>query len=410
MLEKSVLSNGVTVLTETVSHVGSANVGIWCRTGSSNELEHEAGITHLIEHMLFKGSKNRTSAEIAREIEGKGGALNAFTDKEQTCYYCHVLAEEALVGLDVLSDMVCHPTLDPNELALEKGVVVEEIKRGEDEPGDHVHELQFQGAWPSHVMGLPIIGTEESVTGFDRQDLQNYMNRRYIGSNLLVSVAGNIEHQAIVDRVSLDLGEIQPGEPTPHLAKPEFHPGVNLVSQDVQQVHFCIGTEGTSYYDDDFYSLIVLNGVLGGGMSSRLFQEIREKRGLVYSVGSYRISYTCGGMFNIFGGTGMQKFEELQDVCRKELDAIRSDGPTEEEIEKVKQQIAGSMILSLDSMGARMRRMAKNEIVFGRDIPIEETVEKIRSVKGSQVKDLANRILDPSQMRTTAIGPFKNGT
>lgn len=405
-IKKTTLPNGVRILTEHLPHVGSAAIGIWCTTGSSHETESEAGITHFIEHMLFKGTTKRTSQQIAEEIEGRGGMLNAFTDKERTCYYCKTLAEDAGNGFEVLSDMLANSLLDPEELEREKGVVLEEIKRSEDEPGDHVHDLHVQGLWPNHKLGLSIIGTSESVSSFGRDDLAAYIDRRYRANNLVVSATGKVDHDEFVKWSTDYLSGFESGDSTPELDRPVAQPGVNYVSKEVEQVHFCIGTSGVGYHDqEDFYRLIVLDGVLGGGMSSRLFQEIREKRGLVYSVGSYMMSYNPGGAFTIYGGTSAAKWDEVQTVVRAELDKMMNDGPTEAEIAKVKRQIAGNIVLGLESTNARMMRMAKNEIVYGRQISMEETVEKINAISAAEVKEISNRLFAPASMRSTVIGP-----
>ena len=402
----SKLENGVRVLTESVGHVGSASIGVWCVTGSKDETETEAGITHFIEHMLFKGTPSRNSQQIAEAIEGRGGMLNAFTDKERTCYYCRVLAEDAGHGLGVLSDMVNNSLLDPEELEREKGVVLEEIKRSEDEPGDHVHDLHLQGLWEGHKLGLPIIGTAESVKSFGQSDLRSYMDRRYRGDTIVIAAAGNIDHQEFVDCVEENYGGLTPGKKDEPLEKPAGHPGDNLVAKDIEQVHFCIGADGVSHHDEDFYTMVVLDGVLGGGMSSRLFQEIREKRGLAYAVGSYHMTYSVGGAFTVYGGTGLQTWEQVQELVAAELKKISTEGPTGEEMAKVKRQIAGNLVLGLEGMSSRMMRMAKNEMVFGRQLPMEETVAKINAVTKLDVTELAARTFDPTKMRTTAIGPF----
>lgn len=404
--EQTVLDNGVRVLTERVDSVGSASIGVWCTTGSRHENDDEAGITHFIEHMLFKGTSSRSAHQIAEEIEGRGGMLNAFTDKERTCYYCRVLAEDTLVGLDVLTDMVVDSQLDPTELAKEKGVVLEEIKRSEDEPGDQVHDLHIQGLWAGHQLGLPVIGTKESVSTFEQNNLRAYIGRRYRADTLVVSAAGKVDHQEIVKLTESRFGKLRAGTGQYDPARPQSKPGENLISKDIEQVHFCIGTEGVSYHDDDLYPLVVLDAVLGGGMSSRLFQEIREKRGLAYSVGSYALTYTEGGAFTIYGGTGLQTWPEVQEVVSAEVSKLIQNGPTEDEMDKSKRQLAGNLVLGLEGMSNRMMRQAKNEIVFGRQIPMEETVAKINAVTQSQVKSLAERIFSVEKMRTTAIGPF----
>lgn len=407
-IEKTVLPNGVRILSETVTHVESASIGLWCRTGSSDEHDAEAGITHFIEHMLFKGTPTRTAHEIADSIEARGGMLNAFTDKQATCYYCRVLADDSENGVDVLSDMMCHSLLDPEELGKEKGVVLEEIKRSEDEPGDHVHELHLQARWGDHPLGKPIIGTSESVSSFSRDDLVNYMNRRYRGRHILLAAAGKVQHSELVAWASERLGSLAPGDEITPLSRPGGAAVKRIENKDVEQVHFCIGTDAPSLLDDESrYSASVMDHILGGGMSSRLFQEIREKRGLAYSVGSYVLNYTAGGAYTVYGGTSPITWDQVQELVRKEFDKMMADGPSEDELDKAKRSLCGSLVLGLEGMSSRMMRMAKNELIRERDVPVTETMDKINSVSRDQIIELARRILDPALVSTTAIGPLK---
>jgi predicted Zn-dependent peptidase len=404
---KSQLENGVRVLCEPLHYVGSASVGLWCQTGSANEEAGEAGITHLIEHMLFKGTKTRTAKQIAEEIEGRGGMLNAFTDRENTCYYCHVLGTDVESAIDVLSEMVTESLLDPKELAVEKGVVLEEIKRGEDEPSDHVHDLHIQNRWPDHVLGKPIIGTPESVSSFEDTDLRRYMARRYQSGRVLLAVAGNVDPEVVQRAAARRLGTVQHGGARETLDRPQSRPGKHEVAKDVEQVHFCIGTDGSSYYDEDRYTGMVLDGFLGSGMSSRLFQEVREKRGLAYAIGSYMLSYSSGGAFTIYGGTSPDKWDEVQEVVREELDKIVRAGGDADELERTKRSIAGHIVIGLEGMNSRMIRMARNELNHGRHIPVDEVLAKINAVTNDDVVAYASRALAESAMTTTAIGPFK---
>lgn len=405
-LHKFTLANGVRVLVEPVTHVKSAAIGLWCRTGSGHEFDNEAGITHLIEHMLFKGTKRRSAKEIAESIEGRGGSLNAFTDKEATCYYCRVLSDDVENGIDVLTDMMLNSLIDPEELSREEQVVIEEIKRGEDEPGDHVHELHFENRWGSHPLGKPIIGTRESVAGFKRDNLVSYMDRRYRGDNVLLGIAGNVDPDAVRSFAEQVLGGIASGGATDPLTRPTGQPGKNEIAKDVEQVHFCIGTDGCSVYDDELYTLAVLDAALGGNMSSRLFQEIREKRGLAYSVGSYSLSYSAGGAYTVYGGTSPQHWNQVQELVRVEFDKVLKEGFADAEIERCKRNICGNMVLALEGMSSRMIRISRNELTHGREIPIEETISRIEAVTSSDLQTLANRILDESVINTTAIGPF----
>lgn len=408
-IQKIILDNGVRVLIEPVSHVQSAAIGLWCKTGSRHESDREGGVTHLIEHMLFKGTNKRTAKEIAEAIEGRGGMLNAFTDKESTCYYCRVLADDVENGVDVLSDMMLNSLLDSEELDREKGVVLEEIKRGEDEPSDHVHELHLENRWGSHPLGRPIIGTRESVSSFKNADLRGYMKRRYRGENVLLAIAGNVDPEKVRALASIKLGAIEKGTSDNQVARPEGSAGVRLVGKDVEQVHFCIGSDGCSIYDEqDIYTMAVLDAALGGSMSSRLFQEIREKRGLVYSVGSYTLSYGAGGAFTVYGGTSEKQWTQVQELVRKEFDKVISLGLEADEMERTKRHISGNLVLALEGMSGRMMRMSRNELHYEREISVEETLAKIAAVTSDKVTEMAARFLGEDRVSTTAIGPFKD--
>lgn len=402
---KTTLANGVRILVEPIDTVRSAAVGLWCKTGSSAELDHEAGITHLIEHMLFKGTERRTAKEIAEAIEGRGGHLNAFTDKENTCYYCRVLSDDVENGIDVLADMMRHSKIDPKELAMEEGVVLEEIRRGEDEPGDHVHEVHLAARWGAHPLGKPVIGTRESVSGFKRDDLTAYMDRRYRGGNILLGVAGNAAPEDVVRWAEKTLGDLPSGGDDPEITRPGGTAKTTYQAKDIEQVHFCIGSDGTSLFDAELYTASVLDAALGGSMSSRLFQEVREKRGLAYAIGSYTLSYSAGGAYTVYGGTARETWDEVQEVVRAEFDKVMAEGLPEDELERTKRHICGGIVLALEGMSSRMMRMSKNELFHRREIPIEETIGKINAVTNAQIVELARRILDPALVSTTAIGP-----
>ena len=384
----------------------SAAIGLWCKSGSRHEHDNEAGITHFIEHMLFKGTTTRTAKQIAEEIEGQGGVLNAFTDKEQTCYYCRVLVDEIPRATGVLADMMLNSLLDGEEITRECGVIVEEIKRGEDEPGDHVHELHLSGLWGDHPLGKPIIGTRESVTSFGPTNFRTYMQRRYRGSNVVLAIAGRVDPAAFRDLAESLLGGLASGGDDVIEAGPVGSFGQNLITDDCEQVHFCIGTDGVGLFDDDLYTQSVTDSILGGGMSSRLFQEIREKRGLAYSVGSYCLPYSSGGAFTVYGGTNKESWPLVQELAQAELDKVARGEVQVEELDRIKRQICGNMVLALEGMNSRMMRMARNEIHHQREIPLEETLGKINAVTVDQVVEYAKKRFAASNMRTTAIGPF----
>ncbi len=406
-LHKFTLSNGVRILVEPVPYVQSAAIGLWCKTGSRHELDSEAGITHLIEHMLFKGTDRRTAKQIAESIEGRGGVLNAFTDKESTCYYCRVLSDDTQNGIDVLTDMMLHSKFDPKELETEEGVVCEEIKRSEDEPSDHVHELHLGYRWGQHPLGKPIIGTEESVTSFRREHIVHYMERQYRAENVLLSVAGNVDPDAVKEVAESVLGKLPSGFADQQPSRPAGIASILEVAKDTEQVHFCIGTDGISVYDEELIPVMsIFDAALGGSMSSRLFQEVREKRGLVYSIGSYTLTYGAGGAYTVYGGTSKKNWEQVKEIVRVEFDKIMANGLEDEELERVKRSLAGNLVLALEGMSSRMMRMSRSELNFGREITVEESLERLNKVTNAQIKELANRILSKDLVSTTAIGPF----
>jgi len=407
-IQKFTLDNGLRIIVEPVGHVKSAAVGLWCKTGSRHELDNEAGITHLIEHMLFKGTKERTAKQIAESIEGRGGSLNAFTDKESTCYYCRILADDVENGIEVLSDMMLHSLIDPEELQREKGVVLEEIKRSEDEPGDHVHDLHLHARWGDHPLGKPIIGTPESVSSFCREDILRYMDRRYRAEDVLLSVAGNIDPGIVFESARRILSKIPSANEETKATRPSGTAKSTVIQKDVEQVHFCIGTDGTSIYDSELYTMVVLDAALGGSMSSRIFQEIREKRGLVYSVGSYTLNYSSGGAYAVYGGTSPEQWPLVQELVRIEFDKVCQEGLEADELIRTKRNLNGNMVLALEGLSGRMMRMSRNELHHNRDVPIDETLAKIEAVTNDQVVELANRILSPDLVSTTSIGPIED--
>ncbi len=406
-INKITLDNGVRILVENVPYVRSAAIGLWCKTGSRHELEHEAGITHLIEHMLFKGTERRTAKEIAESIEGRGGMLNAFTDKESTCYYCRVLSDDVANGVDVLSDMMLHSNFDPEELEREEEVVCEEIKRSLDEPSDHVHELHLGYRWGNHPLGKPIIGTEESVRSFRPTHIRDYMDRRYRAETVLLSVAGNVNVDEVKAVAEKYLGKIPAGVEATQPERPAGKAVINEIAKDTEQVHFCIGTDGISVYDEEEIAVMsVLDSALGGSMSSRLFQEIREKRGLVYSVGSYTLNYGAGGAYTVYGGTSQKHWELVKQLVRKEFDDVMANGLSADELDRTKKSLAGNLVLALEGMNSRMMRQSRNELNYERQVTVDEALERLNKVTNDQIKTLANRILGEDKVSVTAIGPF----
>lgn len=408
MVRKETLPNGVRILTETVTHVQSVSIGIWISSGARDEEDSNRGISHFIEHMMFKGTETRTASQIADEFDYIGGQLNAFTDKEYTCYYAKVLAEHLPVAVDVLSDMFLNSVLDQQEIALEKNVVLEEIKRHEDTPEDLVHDAFAGKVWGSHPLGQPVLGTSESVGGLSRDDLTEFTRTKYAPDSIVIAAAGLVNHEELVARVSALFGGLEGSKvPTVHTA-PAFTYDSMLTDKVTEQVHFCIGTPGFSQLDPERYALALLDTTLGGGMSSRLFQEIREKRGLAYSIGSYTAAYREGGFFTVYGGTSLESLDEVLELVRAEFSNVLASNVKAEELQKAKNQIRGALVLSQEGMSSRMMRMAKSELYFGRVIPLEELITSILNVSHDDIGGVADRVFRTSDFPVVAFGPFKN--
>lgn len=406
-VQKYVLPNGVRVVSERFDTVQSVAVGIWCHTGSRMEEDDRAGISHLIEHMLFKGTKRRTAEQIAQEIEGRGGHLNAFTSKEATCYYARVLSDDLEIALDVLSDMFLNSLFEPEEIEKEKRVIQEEIRKYEDSPEELVHDLHAQNLWRGHPLGRPIIGTHDSVGSFKREDCLEYMGERYVAGKTVVAVAGNHDPEATRAAVERLLCTLQGDFHLPDEPPVPPAPSESVVEREVEQVHFCIGGEGPNSYSEERFSMAVLDALLGGSMSSRLFQVIREQRGLAYAIGSYKAAYREAGAFTIYGGTSKANFDEVRNLVRQELDRVGQEDVPEEELERAKRLLLGSMVMALESTSNRMRRLASNELTYGRDIPLDEVIAAIRRTTPQDIRSLAERYLDTDRMSLTAIVPAR---
>lgn len=399
------LDNGIRVVSETVPYVQSVSVGLWVGAGSRDETAAVRGITHFIEHMLFKGTERRTSRQIAEEVESRGGTLNAFTDKEYTCFYGRSLAEHVDIVVDVLSDMLCRSTLTPDELAHERNVVLEEIKRYRDTPEDIIHDLFTQTLWSAHPLGRPVIGSARTVSSLEPDDLREYMATHYTPDCIVLAAAGNVPHQRLVDLVATHLGGLagSPFHRRPRHAVPSGRS--RAIRKRSEQVQFCLGGPGYRYDEDNRYVLSVIDSVLGGTMSSRLFQEIREKRGLAYSIGSYAVCYAEGGMFVVHGGTSPETYEQVLDLTRREIDRVRCHGLTAEEIARTRMQLRGNLMLGLEGMSARMLRMGKMMLHFDRVLPMEEVLAKVDAVTEDDILRVGARLFDADTLTLASIGP-----
>jgi len=407
LYQKHTLPNGVRILTEEIDYVRSVAVGIWVGTGSRNESEEYEGISHFIEHMFFKGTQNRTALQLAESLESVGGQLNAFTTKELTCYFAKVLDEDTGLAIDVLSDMFFNSLFDNKEIDKEKNVVLEEIKMYQDTPDELIHDLFSQYVWNNHPLGKPILGEEATISGFNEQKIRQYMETNYTPDKVVIAVAGKINHQDIVDRLSI-FGNFERKSRIIQAEIPQGSIVRKAVNKDTEQMHLIVGVPGFGQNDDDMSALHIINNILGGGLSSRLFQEIREQRGLAYSVYSYHSSYVDTGLFAIYAGTNPAKTEEVIKCILNEMNTLKSRGITDEELRKTKAQLKGNLFLGLESVSSRMSRLGKTEITFDRVKTVEETVEQLEKVTAEDVKRVVDRLWLEDRISIMTLGQNNN--
>ncbi len=390
MITKEVLDNGLTLISESMPEVRSVAIGVWLKRGSRHETESQCGISHFIEHMVFKGTKNRSAERIAAEVDSIGGYMDAFTAKEYASFHLKVLDDHLPLAAEILADIVLNPLFDPAEMAKEKKVIFEEINMVEDTPDDLVMELLCQGFWPGHPLGRPILGTKRTVGRFRRDDLARYFARVYRPANILIAAAGHLVHERTAALVRRHFSELPPG-PLPASGKP---PRVATATtarskRELEQVHLCLGTRAPSQTDPQRYPGFVLNTILGGSMSSRLFQNVREKRGLVYAISSGITAYSDTGLLSVYAGTGLESAREVIRLTLEEMRRLAGERLPEDELRRAKDHIKGGLLLSLENTGARMSHLARQEIYFGRQLPLEEILDGIEQVSGAEVQRLA---------------------
>ncbi|MFD1850334.1 M16 family metallopeptidase [Oceanobacillus bengalensis] len=387
MIQRHTCNNGVRVVLENIPSVRSVTIGIWVLTGSRNENDKNNGISHFIEHMFFKGTNTRSAQDIAEAFDSIGGQINAFTSKEYTCYYAKVLDTHKEYALDILTDMFFNSAFDEEEMEREKKVVYEEIKMYEDTPDDIVHDLLARASFGEHPLGYPILGTEENLQSFSPNDLRNYIKQGYAPDNVVVSVAGNVE-EAFIKKVESNFGSYQSNGRNEDISKPRFLANTIERHKDTEQAHFCLGYNGMAVGADNTYSLVVMNNVLGGSMSSRLFQDVREKQGLAYSVFSYHSSFLDNGMLTIYAGTGKEQLSLLKDTINQTVDKLIKDGLTDKELKNSKEQLKGGLVLGLESTNSRMSRNGRNELLLKRHRTIDEMIQEIDAVNHESIKEV----------------------
>ncbi|HEV2001009.1 MAG TPA: pitrilysin family protein [Xanthobacteraceae bacterium] len=397
------LKNGITVVTETMPHLKTAALGIWVGAGSRHEAETEHGISHLLEHMAFKGTRRRDARTIAEEIEAVGGDLNASTSVEATAYYARVLGEHVPLGLDILCDILTEPTFDPAELAREQNVIVQEIGAASDTPDDLVFDLFQRQAFPGQPMGLPILGTPASVRSFTPDRLRGYLAARYRGSRMIVAAAGAVDHQAIVAEVTRRLASVQDAAPPPPVAA-KYGGGIEMGARELEQVHLVLGLEGRSYHAPEFYALQVFTSLLGGGLSSRLFQEAREKRGLCYSISAFHSPYADVGLFGVYAGTDPADTGELMQVVVDEL-ASAAETASAAEVARAKAQMKVGLVTALESSSMRAEQIARQILAFGRPIPLDELIAKIDAVSVEDARNAGRALVAGGKPTFAGLGP-----
>jgi predicted Zn-dependent peptidase len=412
MYNKLTLDNGVRLVYEKIPYLRSVAVGVWIRTGSINENELNNGVSHFIEHMLFKGTETMSAKEIADSIESIGGQLNAFTAKECTCFYAMTLDEHLGTSLRVLADIFFHSKFYEEDIRKERDVIFEEISSYEDTPDDLVHDVLTKLAWKSSSLGMPVLGTRKSLSKLDRQSITGYMSQNYTPANTVVAVAGNFDEKYLTDTVGqLFGGWTGAGNEAPlEVDAQQFSKGIKVKAKDIEQVHVCIGLEGVEQGDDRLFPLAAINNIFGGNMSSRLFQKIREDKGLVYSIYSYPSAYVRNGLFTIYAGMNPSNLKTVINMIAEEINILVKQGISVEELDKAKEQLKGSYILGLESTSSRMNSIGKSELLLGYIKTPDEILEKISAVNMDSVRETTGRVFDPEKIALALVGKVDKQT
>jgi predicted Zn-dependent peptidase len=404
-IKKHVLPNGLVVITETMAHVRSVSVGVWVRNGSRRESPEENGLAHFIEHMVFKGTERRSAEAIAREMDSVGGMLDAFTSKEQICFNAKVLDEHLPIAFDVIADLILRPNFDSEDVKKEQQVILEEIKMDLDNPEYLLHEIFTRGFWPDHALGRPILGTPQTVKQFNRETLKARFASWFAPDHLVVTAAGNVTHEQVLALVELEFGSLQPsGQHPPHIAPGTGAPIHLEKKRDLEQVHLCVGVPSVPLGHEDRFGIAVLNNVLGGGMSSRLFQNIREKRGLAYAIFSELTPYSDAGMLTVYAGSAKETVGQILDLIVSEFRDLKESPVTEEELTRSKNHLKGSLMLSLESTSARMSNLARQELYFRRFYTLDEILASIEVVTREQLQKLAQQYFRTEDTAVTVLG------
>jgi len=407
MYHKTVLKNGVRIISEQLEHLRSVSLAIWVDAGSRDEVKSENGIFHFTEHMIFKGTENRSSLQIAKELDAIGGLSNAFTGKENTCFHARVLGEHFEHIADILSDIFLHSTFGVDDLERERQVILQEISMVEDTPDDHIHVLFNRLFWADHPIGMPVLGNEKTVSAIERETILKYINKFYVPERILVAGAGNVDHQSMVSYFDPLFSQLEAGNSNPRNDIPRSNASVSVKYRDLEQVHICLGGEAPSQTSDKRFACVILNTILGGNMSSRLFQEIRENRGLAYSVYSFLSSYIDAGLLGVYVATDSQNVNPVLEAIKNEIKKICKGEISKSDLAAAVDHLIGGIYLSSESADNRMMRIAKNEFVFRKYVSYEELVSKLQQVTVAEVVEVASDIFKDDTVSLSTLGPIK---
>lgn len=403
MFRKTILDNGIRILTQRRPDTRAVSIGVWVENGSRHEPSGTAGVSHFVEHLLFKGTERRTAQEIAEVMDSVGGVINAFTGKEYTCYYAKVLDDHLPLAVDVLSDIFLNSIFDPEEIERERSVILQEIAQADENPEDFVHDLFSLDYFGEHALGRPICGTIETVSAMQREDLVKFVAERYAPHRVIITVAGNVDHETIVAALA-EFSRLAPRDTAAPVSAPQSRSGVFHHPRSLEQIHICMGVPGLPHAHDQRYVAHILNTLLGGGMSSRLFQEVREKRGKAYSVYSFLSSYSDLGYLAVYAATKPEWTNEVIDIVTSEMKSIAQGKVAEEEFRRARNQLVGNTLLGLETTDAWMSHIARSEIYHGEQVTLEDIAEGVRAVSYEELTDFAASLLNPDTTAVTLLG------
>lgn len=407
-VNKTILENGIRILTRKMPHVRSVSMGVWVNVGARDETSAENGLSHFIEHMIFKGTTKRTAFEIAKEFDAIGGNTNAFTSMEYTCYHAKVMDTHLEIMTDILSDIFLNSVFDPKEIEKERPVIFQEVGMVEDSPEEYVHLLSGRAYWGDNPLGQSVLGTRENIVRFDAETIIEFFHRLYQPERIVISASGNLEHDRFVDLVGPTFESVWPGNGFPERLTPTGCSRVDVHYKELEQVHICMGTKGISITDPRRYAFSLINTILGGNMSSRLFQEIRERRGLAYAVYSFISSYVDTGIFGAYAGVDPKNVIETIELILKEMRKLKRRRVDITELHNAKEYTKGGLLLASESVDNQMVRLAQNEIHFGRYVPLHEVVDKIEAVTVDDILDLGESLFQTNQLALTMLGPVND--